>query len=172
MRMLAIPLLLLVAACGRESQAATGTVYVMGDAAKAREQATRAPDPATDNLTLAELAERREPLRLDLSIHLLLDLHDDGTFAYYGPLKMGDDAAITRGRWSCSGEAVELRLDPPRTSKDEVISVLRCPLVGGILDYPMGRGPGSQVYYRMTEASRADGRTPVIRIGSREETPR
>jgi hypothetical protein len=36
----------------------------------------------------------------------------------------------------------------------------------------MGRDPAVAVYYRLTEASRADRRTPVIRVDHRPDGPR
>jgi len=154
-------LLLLCSACGSEDATdAAGIVgsYVMGSAEEARRKATEpdVEDPDAPK-TLGELvkrAEAGEEFRFSASVDMLLVLEEDGTFDYFGPLKMGDDEHLIRGRWTKERETIHLHLDEPRLSRETTVSLLVCPWQPGVVEYPLGRDPEHQVYYRLLDPRR------------------
>lgn len=155
---------LILLGCGDGSAEFAGT-YVTGDAEKARKRATEPPDKPLEGMTTRDLLESGKTYHFDMTTHMVLELRKDGTFTYYGALKMGDDTARVDGRWEADGQAVVLTLEPPRKSKDELIATLRCPVRNGTLEYPMGRDARNPVYYLLTEESLGPAPPNRMRIG-------
>lgn len=122
----------------------------MGDADKAIEKATAPdkPDPL-EGMTLRELAESDETYTFSATVDMLLELRDDGTFVYYGSLKMGDDEARYTGRWIDETTRLRLDFDPPGTSQGASVPRLFCRWQPGVVAYPMGRDPKNPVWYRL-----------------------
>jgi hypothetical protein len=166
--------LLLCSACGGDHEtSADGIVgsYLMGSAEEARRKATEpeVEDPNSPKTTadLLRAMESGRTFRASASVDMLLMLKRGGTFDYYGPLKMGDDEALIQGRWTKEGETVHLRLDEPRRSKQATVSLLVCPWQPGVVEYPLGRDPEHQVYYRLLDPRRAGDQSGGVRIGGK-----
>lgn len=162
------------AACGSPSSNTPSDlvgIYVMGDAAKARTAVERASRPSPEReMTLDDLLRESadHPITLTGSIDISLTLRADGTFTYLGPLKMGDDAAQTSGRWSVDGRSVVLSLDGPRASGKETISRVVAPFEEWVIQYPMGRDDRTPVYYRLVSTAAPAGTRSGIQIGRGE----
>jgi hypothetical protein len=151
---------LLLTACGGAAAPTAAGTYVMGDATTARQKATEPSVDPLGDVTLGELAARAEAgetFTFGGSTDIVLELHGDGRFDYYGPVRMGDDPSHARGRWTQSNATIELRFEPPVRSKDETVAVLYCRYEEGAVRYPMGRDPRRQVYYRLVEARAGAG---------------
>ena len=167
-RLLALSCLLLTG-CGSDSTAGRPSVmasYVMGSVDEARRKATEpeTEDPAA-GMTLRELAESDEVFTFSGTIDILLVLNEDETFEYYGPLEMGDDQDLIHGRWTRVDDALHLHLKEPRQSKNTLVSRLVCPWSNDAVDYPLGRDPEQQVYYRLVDTGRTQELQSGIIIG-------
>jgi len=143
--------------------------YLMGDAERAREKTKPRPEDPNAPRTLREMLEGEQVHHFSLSVDMLLTLREDGTFEYFGPLKMGDDPARVEGRWEHAGDVLRLRLAEPLASEDEVVAVLECRVGPGVVEYPMGRDPANPVWYRLVDPSWAGDLAPdlpgSVRVG-------
>jgi hypothetical protein len=164
-----VVLTLLLGGCGvREDDPTWPRRFGLGDPAKARQRVELPAASRFQGKTLRGLLESEETIHLDVSLHFLLELREDGGFTYWGQPWLGGDEARIDGRWHRAAERYVLTAASGWPRPSGAVASLECPIQDrGVVEIPLGVDPNVDVFYGLRDLRYGPFPHPSIRSAKR-----